>query len=121
MSRMMAMLAVFAVGLAAGLSGCGSQRTRVIGPAATPSWLKADAITAAASLGDKRPSVIHYFLGGRDKIVMHGHFKCGSCSRPSNTTPIQKGTVVVIQFDARTHRETDFGIGSFTGPDETST
>ncbi len=119
--RVAAMFVIFATGLIASLSGCGSQHTRVIGPAATPGWLKKDAATAAASLGDRHPSVIHFFVGSRDKIVMHGRFKCAQCSRPSDTTPIQKGSVVVIQFDPRTRRMTDFGIGDFTGPDETMT
>src|SRR5438105_4767485 len=71
---------------------------------------------AAAALGDKQPSVIHFFLGRHDRVVMHGHFRCPDCSRLSSTRPIQTGTVVVIRFDALTHRETDFGIGNFLDP-----
>ena len=33
----------------------------------------------------------------------------------------QKGTVVVITFDTRIRRDTDFSIGNFTGPDSTMT
>jgi hypothetical protein len=121
MLRLAALAPVFAVGIATGLLGCSGHGKQVIAPAGTPKWLRADATRAAAALGDKHPRLIQFFLARYDKIVIHGHFRCPTCSRPSNATPIQTGTVVVIRYDARTHRETDFGIGNFTGPDRSIT
>jgi hypothetical protein len=113
---------VLAAGFALATVGCGGgRRTHVIAPSATPPWLQSAATTAAAALGDEHPSVIHVFLGPSDKVVMHGRFRCEQCSRPSNATAVQTGVVVVIRFDPRTHRQTDFGIGDFTGPDRTIT
>jgi len=114
--RLAALVSVFGAGIATGLVGCGAQRTQIIAPAATPAWLRAAATRAAAGLGDKHPRLIHFFLGRQDRIVMHGHFRCPGCSRLSDTTPIQTGTVVVITFDARTHRDTDFSIGNIPAP-----
>ena len=112
---------VLAAGFALATLGCGGHRTQMIAPAGTPGWLQAAATTAAAALGDEHPSVIHVFLGSSDKVVMHGRFHCPQCSRPSNAAAVQEGTVVVLRFDSRTHRQTDFGIGDFTGPDRTIT
>ncbi len=122
MLRLALLTPILAAGIVAGAFGCSSHGTQVIAPPDTPAWLRVDATRAAAALGDKHPRVIHIFVGRlEDKIVMHGRFRCPSCSRPSNATPVQTGTVVVMRFDAQTHRETEFGIGNFTGPDRTVT
>jgi hypothetical protein len=112
---------VLAAGFVLATLGCGGHRTQVIAPSGTPGWLQAAATTAAAALGDEHPSVIHVFLGTSDRVVMHGRFHCPQCSRPSNAAAVQEGTVVVLRFDSRTHKQTDFGVGDFTGPDRTIT
>ena len=112
--------AAAALGFAAGMAGCDSEHTQVTQPPNTPAWLRAEATRAAAALGDKHPSSIRIFVGRYDKIVMHGRFRCPQCSRPAGA-PVQTGKVVVIRIDPRTHKETDFGIGDFTGPDRTMT
>jgi hypothetical protein len=111
---------ILAAGLATGMFGCDRRLTQVTAPPNTPDWLRAEAARAAASLGDRHPTVIRLFVEPKqDKIVLRGHFRCEMCSRPPGAA-VQTGTVVVITLDARTHRETDFGIGN-TAPDRTVT
>ena len=93
----------------------------MLAPPSTPSWLRAEAARAAASLGDEHPTAIQLFVGSNeDKIVLHGQFRCEMCSRPPGAA-VQTGTVVVITLDALSHQETDFGIGDFAGRDRTVT
>ncbi len=42
-------------------------------------------------------------------FVLRGHFKCDACSRPSNTTPVQHGSVVTLVWST-SRGTTDFGI-----------
>ena len=43
-------------------------------------------------------------------MVITGKFRCEFCSRPSNDTPVQTGTVAAMRFDTKTRRGTDFGL-----------
>ena len=79
-SKSVALFPLLAVAIVAGIVGCSGHQTETIVPPGTPAWLKADATLAAANFGDKHPSEIHFFLGRKDKIVMHGNFTCTTCS-----------------------------------------
>src|SRR6266581_3612937 len=84
--RVVLLSAVSAFGFAVAVAGCASDHTQVSAPSNTPTWLRAEAMKAAAALGDKHPRLIHIFVGRYDKIVMHGRFRCPQCSRPPGDT-----------------------------------
>ena len=73
--------------------------------AVTAEWVLTDARTAAPAVGlqDGDPREMRYVL------VLHGSFDWGI--RGPASTRIT-GSVVVISFDADTHRVTDDGLGS---------
>jgi len=86
-----------------------SERTEIGFPAATPRWLVAATDRTAQSLGDPAATLIDMRLGRFPVVVIHGTFRCDSCSRPPGAA-VPTGHFASITFDAVTHRLHDLAL-----------
>jgi hypothetical protein len=79
-------------------------------PPGTPAWIQYDVLATANLLEYPQPDSVEVRLGRFPRVVITGKFRCDACSRPTNDTPVQTGTVAAMRFDAKTRRGTDFGL-----------